>query len=507
MPSRIARTKSHFHPPAVAGQEKEEPYAQKISRPHDLHAMASHAVSQEASDLGIDAQHQSLSLLARLRRRALRPRVLVSGSRMLLAAAFETADHRRGVAGAHAGRVLDVAIVGRQLQGLRGQKALLSGRRVMTGSMHHDRGIAAALALDQAEQGGGIARIEPHAAMRDGPAETGNLVGAVDGVAAREKDRVRHRRIVVFARVPAHRQPLRMIGAGRGDVAAPRRRHPPAITRLAVDDHFHALTCAVDMHDDGRCRGLARGEHNETERSQHATQTTHDTPNPDEIIAAPAELVKSSNEPQIWAMPAFDFYSIGHSNIPAERFVALLRVAGVSAIADVRSTPVSRFCPWFTGKNLKSLLERNGMDYLPYGSALGGRPNSPDLYCDGIADYEAMARQGDFQTALERLGGDAARRRATGRICLMCAEREPLDCHRCLLVARALAARGFATGHIRYDGTIEPQAATEQRLLELGGAATGSSDLFATGQLERIAAAYRRRARAVAYRAKGARRA
>ncbi len=206
-------------------------------------------------------------------------------------------------------------------------------------------------------------------------------------------------------------------------------------------------------------------------------------------------------------MPAFDFYSIGHSNIPAQRFVALLRAAGVSAIADVRSTPASRFCPWFSGKNLKSLLERNGMDYLPYGAALGGRPNSPDLYCDGIADYEAMARQGDFQTALERLAGDAARHRATGRICLMCAEREPLDCHRCLLVARALAARGFTTGHIRYDGTVEPQAATEQRLLELDGAATDFSDLFATGQRERIAAAYRRRARAVAYRQKGARRA
>ena len=61
------------------------------------------------------------------------------------------------------------------------------------------------------------------------------------------------------------------------------------------------------------------------------------------------------------AITAFDIFSIGHSNIPAERFVALLRAAGVSAIADVRSTPASRFCPWFSGKNLKRLLERNGM--------------------------------------------------------------------------------------------------------------------------------------------------
>jgi hypothetical protein len=86
----------------------------------------------------------------------------------------------------------------------------------------------------------------------------------------------------------------------------------------------------------------------------------------------------------------------------------------------------------------------------------------------------------------------------------MCAEREPLDCHRCLLIGRVLAARGVATGHILHDGTIEPHAATEQRLIALAGVGVAGGDLFPTGQDERLAAAYRRRARAVAYRARGA---
>jgi hypothetical protein len=64
---------------------------------------------------------------------------------------------------------------------------------------------------------------------------------------------------------------------------------------------------------------------------------------------------------------------------------------------------------------------------------------------------------------------------ARHRVCLLCAEREPLDCHRCLLVGRALAERGLALGHIRADGTIEPHAATEQRLLAL---TDGETDLF-----------------------------
>jgi len=81
----------------------------------------------------------------------------------------------------------------------------------------------------------------------------------------------------------------------------------------------------------------------------------------------------------------------------------------------------------------------------------------------------------------------------------MCGEREPLDCHRCLLVARALAERDLAVGHILHDGTIEPNTVTEQRLLARNGP---EAHLFVAGQRERLAAAYRRRTRAVAYRAK-----
>jgi uncharacterized protein (DUF488 family) len=193
-------------------------------------------------------------------------------------------------------------------------------------------------------------------------------------------------------------------------------------------------------------------------------------------------------------MTAFDLFSIGHSNIPAERFVALLRDAGVEAVADVRSTPFSRRFPWFSAKALAATLKRHDMAYLPYGKGLGGRPADASLYRDGVADYEAMAQRPEFLAALDRLIADAARHRA----CLMCAEREPLDCHRCLLVTRALAERGLAVGHILHDGTVEPHTATEQRLLTL---CQQADDLFVTGQRERLAAAYRHRARAVAYRA------
>jgi len=194
----------------------------------------------------------------------------------------------------------------------------------------------------------------------------------------------------------------------------------------------------------------------------------------------------------------FDLYTIGHSNLPGERFLALVGQAGITAIADVRSVPFSRRFPWFSGKTLAARLQSQGIVYLPMGDTLGGRPRDTSLYCDGIADYEAMAAIPEFEDALGRLLETARSGRGSGRVCIMCAEREPLDCHRCLLIGRALAARRLKVGHILVDGTIEPHARTEERLLNLS-ADTAVRDLF-QDRTARLADAYRRRAHTVAAR-------
>ena len=187
---------------------------------------------------------------------------------------------------------------------------------------------------------------------------------------------------------------------------------------------------------------------------------------------------------------AFDLFTIGHSNLPADRFVDLLKNAGVTAIADVRSVPFSRWCPWFSRQALAERLAQEGIAYLAMGDALGGRPRDPRLYRDGVADYAAMAVTSEFRAGLAQVREAMARQ----RVCLMCAEREPLECHRGLLIARALAEQGIAPGHILNDGTIEPHAATEQRLLALTG---GGEDLF-RDHAARLAEAYRQRARGIA---------
>ena len=139
--------------------------------------------------------------------------------------------------------------------------------------MNHDRGRGHAVTLHQAEQDCSVLRIEPHATVRGRAAEMGDFVAAVDSEAAIKEDRMRHRRIVIFAREPTSRQHFRMIGAGRRDMAAPRRRYGPVVARHAVDAHRHALRRAVDLHDNGGVG--AAPQRGKQQRGDSAAQVTH----------------------------------------------------------------------------------------------------------------------------------------------------------------------------------------------------------------------------------------
>jgi len=151
--------------------------------------------------------------------------------------------------------------------------------------------------------------------------------------------------------------------------------------------------------------------------------------------------------------------TIGHANHPIERFLALMQGAGVSALADVRSFPVSRYAPQFNKDALAKSLEEKAITYLYCGKELGGRT------------HECPSTPENRRAGLERIVAESARH----RVALMCAERDPLDCHR-LMLARALAERGVAVGHILASVEIASQRATEDRLLAREGLA--GDDLF-----------------------------
>jgi uncharacterized protein (DUF488 family) len=173
---------------------------------------------------------------------------------------------------------------------------------------------------------------------------------------------------------------------------------------------------------------------------------------------------------------AREILTIGHSNHPIERFLDLLRWNGVTAVADVRSSPFSRHNPQFTKEALQRALKDEGIAYLFLGKELGGR--SPDKACyeDGRIQYDRVARTEAFREGIERVRKGAAQY----RIALMCSEKEPLDCHRTLLVARALDKAGERVGHIHADGHVEPHAEAMRRLLDVVG--LPREDMFRSGE-------------------------
>lgn len=152
-------------------------------------------------------------------------------------------------------------------------------------------------------------------------------------------------------------------------------------------------------------------------------------------------------------------FTVGHSNHSLERFLHLLAGARITAIADVRSKPHSRWSPQFNKHALASALGRQDIAYVFLGRELGGRPEDPALLLNGKPDYDAMARSESFRSGIERIIEGAK----THRIALMCAERDPLDCHRFLLVGRHLASRSLPVAHILASGDVEAQGQTESR--------------------------------------------
>lgn len=153
-------------------------------------------------------------------------------------------------------------------------------------------------------------------------------------------------------------------------------------------------------------------------------------------------------------------YTIGHSTHSLEHFISLLKKAGITAIADVRSIPFSRHMPHFNKQELKVVLKDIGIEYSFLGNQLGARPEDQSCYVNGKADFRKIASKQWFKEGLSRVLKGSAKY----NIALMCAEKDPLDCHRNILVAKNLQDNGATIFHILDDGTIENNKATEQRL-------------------------------------------
>lgn len=185
-------------------------------------------------------------------------------------------------------------------------------------------------------------------------------------------------------------------------------------------------------------------------------------------------------------------FTIGHSNHSVETFIELLLLQGITAVCDVRSKPYSRFAPQFNRERLKNDLKKRGILYIYLGAELGPRSSDPSCYEKGKVNYRSLAGTALFGEGIKRL----MKGLKEYRVALMCAEKDPVLCHRMILVCRNLKNENICIGHIREDGSVEDNRSAEARLMEM--LKISPEDLFSS-QTEQVSRAYDLQGEKIAY--------
>lgn len=159
---------------------------------------------------------------------------------------------------------------------------------------------------------------------------------------------------------------------------------------------------------------------------------------------------------------ANSIFTIGHSNHPITHFLELLKKNEITAVADVRSQPYSRYNPQFNRESFEIYLKSNGISYVFLGTELGARSKDPSCYIEGKVQYDKLAQTDLFQEGIQRV----IKGSETHRIALLCSEKDPLMCHRTILVGKKLVELGVNLKHILSDGKAEEHQDTLNHLLE-----------------------------------------
>ena len=191
-------------------------------------------------------------------------------------------------------------------------------------------------------------------------------------------------------------------------------------------------------------------------------------------------------------------FTVGHSNLDFLQFVKLLKDQSVDLLIDVRSQPRSGRFPQFSQPGFDKMIEDAGIRYLFLGEELGGRPDDAAAYRqDGVVDYRARRKSYAFQAGVERVLDELQR----AACALLCAEEDPLECHRFLMICPELVRMRIRPLHIRKGSQIESQEDAENRLLGAHGfGGVAASTLFPQSRTDALEEAYDLQAGKFAYR-------
>lgn len=198
-------------------------------------------------------------------------------------------------------------------------------------------------------------------------------------------------------------------------------------------------------------------------------------------------------------MPMNSIYTVGHSTHELPYFLGLLQMHDINCLVDVRSVAASSYNPQYNKDTLADFLKNNGITYLHFAKEFGARQTAKELLDNtGQLDFEKVHGAVHFKQGVERLKQGAAKGYS---IALMCAEGEPLDCHRFGMVSTALVRNGVEVRHIMKDGSVRTHHELEKDLIKKYEKKLPQPDIF-TGSIgfhEQLRVAYKLQNKDIAY--------
>jgi uncharacterized protein (DUF488 family) len=189
-----------------------------------------------------------------------------------------------------------------------------------------------------------------------------------------------------------------------------------------------------------------------------------------------------------------ELFTVGSSNQNIDDFIKLLQLHEVNFLVDVRSVPHSRFAPQFNEQNLKNELKKKSIQYSSFKTEFGARRLEMAAYIDGRVSFDAVKELDVFKSGVNRI---AVGIKKGYRIALMCTEKNPIECHRFVLVSRniELAVR-IRANHILIDGSLKSTEELEDLMLDKYGL---KFDLFHSDRSALVKLAYKKAGETIAY--------
>lgn len=160
-------------------------------------------------------------------------------------------------------------------------------------------------------------------------------------------------------------------------------------------------------------------------------------------------------------------YSIGHGNKTIEQFIDELKAFDIEYLADVRTTPYSKWNPHFNQNDLKYALKEDDIGYIFLGDKIGGLPSDKSCYTDdGKIDYKIVKDKDFFKEGLDRLMKANSKEI---KIATMCSETKPEECHRSKLIGKELLILNIDMQHIIDKDILKSQSNINNELFGLFG--------------------------------------